>query len=136
MDKKNKSYGLILSKKATASKPAESQLPVIKKPSVFNNDSSEEEDGSDWRKRSLAQVGQSKVKKQTKLEMSRALEEDPTVYQYDEVYEAMEANKAEQTATAAKSKKEVVSINTQLASSCICVSTHSHAYFLFLQQYA
>ena len=111
MDKKNKSYGLILSKKATASKPAESQLPVIKKPSVFNNDSSEEEDGSDWRKRSLAQVGQSKVKKQTKLEMSRALEEDPTVYQYDEVYEAMEANKAEQTATAAKSKKEVVSSN-------------------------
>ena len=85
MDKKNKSYGLILSAKkgGEGSKPAAAtaSAPVVKKPSIFNDDSSDEEDGMDWRKRSLAQTGPARLKKQTKLEMSRALEQDPTVYQ-------------------------------------------------------
>ena len=106
-DKKGRAYGLI--KKGETSKAADS-LPVAKKPSVFNNESSDEEDGTDWRKRSLAQVTQTRVKKQTKLEMSRALEEDPTVYQYDEVYEAMEADKAEKSASAAEKKKNQVRV--------------------------
>jgi coiled-coil domain-containing protein 55 len=109
-DKKGRAYGLI--KKGETSKAAATpSLPVAKKPSIFNNDSSDEEDGGDWRKRSLAQVTQTKVKKQTKLEMSRALEEDPTVYQYDEVYEAMEADKAEKSASAAEKKKNQVRFN-------------------------
>ena len=85
MDKKNRTYGLILSgkKAGESSKPAAAtaSAAVVKKPSVFNDDSSDEEDGMDWRKRSLAQTGPARLKKQTKLEMSRALEQDPTVYQ-------------------------------------------------------
>jgi coiled-coil domain-containing protein 55 len=34
-------------------------------------------------------------KKQTKFEMQRALEQDPTVYQYDEIYDKLEQKKIE-----------------------------------------
>jgi len=109
-DKKSKAYGLIMPKKVgEPSKPAE-KLPAIKKPSIFDNESSDEDGPTDWRKR-LQEVGQSKVKKQTKLEMSRALAEDPTVYQYDEVYDAIEAEKAEKNATAAEKKKNQVTLD-------------------------
>ena len=109
-DKKSKGYGLIMPKKvAAASKSTPNVLPptLVKKPSVFDDESSDEEAPTDWRK----QIGQTKVKKQTKLEMSRALEEDPTVYQYDEIYDAMEADKAEKSASAAEQKKNQVRTN-------------------------
>lgn len=106
-DKKTKAYGLVMPKKVSeASKSTTNVLPstLVKKPSVFDDESSEEDTHTDWRK----QIGQTKVKKQTKLEMNRALEEDPTVYQYDEVYDAMEADKAEKSASAALQKKNQV----------------------------
>ena len=105
-DKKSKSYGLIMPKKVSEASKSSSNVSttLVKKPSVFDDESSDEDAPTDWRK----QIGQSKVKKQTKLEMSRALEEDPTVYQYDEVYDAMEADKAEKSASAALQKKNQV----------------------------
>lgn len=97
-----KQYGLILKGKNAAKK---------KVASVFNEDSSEDEEtkavvsgGIDWMKKKLtssvnAKSGATglgtKVKAQTKIEIQRAIEEDPTVYQYDEVYDQMEAAKVE-----------------------------------------
>ena len=102
----SKQYGLILSKNTSKKKPVSS---------AFNEDSSDEDEetkaivsgGTDWMKRKLASGSSqnaksgatgrgTKLKAQTKLEMQRAMEEDPTVFQYDEVYDKMEADKVEQ----------------------------------------
>nr|XP_031840292.1 nuclear speckle splicing regulatory protein 1 isoform X2 [Nomia melanderi]XP_031840293.1 nuclear speckle splicing regulatory protein 1 isoform X2 [Nomia melanderi]XP_031840294.1 nuclear speckle splicing regulatory protein 1 isoform X2 [Nomia melanderi]XP_031840295.1 nuclear speckle splicing regulatory protein 1 isoform X2 [Nomia melanderi] len=83
-NKDEKQYGLILPKK---------QQSVAPKPSnVFGNDNdSAEEDGTDWVKKALkAEEEKNKMKKQTRLNMQKALKEDPTIYQYDEVYDDME----------------------------------------------
>ena len=37
----------------------------------------------------------SKVKKQTQLEIDKALQEDPNVYEYDNIYDDIKANKIE-----------------------------------------
>ncbi|XP_076302970.1 uncharacterized protein LOC143221385 [Lasioglossum baleicum] len=85
--KDEKQYGLILPKK---------QQPVAPKPSnIFGDDNdSDEEDGTDWVKKALkAEEEKNKMKKQTRLNMQKALKEDPTIYQYDEVYDDMERTK-------------------------------------------
>jgi coiled-coil domain-containing protein 55 len=46
-------------------------------------------------------------KKQTKFEMQRALEQDPTVYQYDEIYDKMEQKKIETKAIQKDQGKKV-----------------------------
>jgi hypothetical protein len=49
-------------------------------------------------------------KKQTKLEVQRALEQDPTVYQYDEIYDKIEEKKTEIKATKKDQEKKVQDI--------------------------
>lgn len=49
-DKKNKVYGLILSKKTDLKKP---NTAVEKKANIFNDDSSDDDVPTDWRKKSL-----------------------------------------------------------------------------------
>ena len=102
----SKQYGLILSKNTLKKKPVSS---------AFNDDSSDEDEetkaivsgGTDWMKRKLASGSSqnaksgatgrgTKLKAQTKMEMQRAKEEDPTVFQYDEVYDKIKADEAEQ----------------------------------------
>jgi coiled-coil domain-containing protein 55 len=51
-------------------------------------------------------------KKQTKFEMQRALEQDPTVYQYDEIYDKMEQKKIETKAIQKDPEKKVQIIYT------------------------
>ena len=46
-------------------------------------------------------------KKQTKFEMQRALEQDPSVYQYDEIYDKMEQKKIETKAIQKEQEKKV-----------------------------
>jgi len=46
-------------------------------------------------------------KKQTKFEMQRALEQDPSVYQYDEIYDKMEQKKVETKAIQKDQEKKV-----------------------------
>lgn len=46
-------------------------------------------------------------KKQTKFEMQRALEQDPSVYQYDEIYDKMEQKKIETKAIQKDQGKKV-----------------------------
>jgi coiled-coil domain-containing protein 55 len=50
-------------------------------------------------------------KKQTQQQMKRALEEDPTVYQYDEMYENMEQQKADVVAKKKDVTKKVCNNN-------------------------
>lgn len=64
---------------------------------IFADDNdTDEEDGTDWVKKALkAEEAKNKIKKQTKLNMQKALKEDPTIYQYDEVYDDMERMKSQ-----------------------------------------
>lgn len=94
---KGKKYGLVISSKA---EPLTRVEPMVKskmnKPSIFGHDSSDSDDGGggDWVKKSLkVKANNSGLKKQAKIQMAQALEEDPTVFQYDEVYDDIERKK-------------------------------------------
>lgn len=77
------------------------------KPSIFGHDSSDSDEGGggeDWVKKSLkVKANNSGLKKQAKIQMAKALEEDPTVFQYDEVYDDIEKRKEVEK----ESKKDV-----------------------------
>ncbi|XP_015431944.1 PREDICTED: nuclear speckle splicing regulatory protein 1-like [Dufourea novaeangliae] len=97
--KEEKQYGLILPKK---------QQPVTPRTSnIFADDNdSDEEDGTDWVKKALkAEEEKNKIKKQTRLNMQKALKEDPTIYQYDEVYDDMERTKTQSKEAKDENKK-------------------------------
>ncbi|KAK9497383.1 hypothetical protein O3M35_004714 [Rhynocoris fuscipes] len=82
----SKQYGLQFPKKS-------SQVKVTKHAAFGDDSDSEKSDGggNDWVKKSMKrEATQSVVKKQTKLDMQRALELDATVFQYDEIYDQME----------------------------------------------
>ena len=100
---KGKAYGLNVPKK-TSTMPhlynttnplmAKSKM---NKPSIFGaEDSSEEEDAGDWIKKAMMTKKETKLRKQTKNEMAAALDEDPTVFQYDEVYDDLEKKKEDE----------------------------------------
>ncbi|KAL6256841.1 hypothetical protein P5V15_011779 [Pogonomyrmex californicus] len=84
----NKQYGLILPKK-------QQQNTVPKLGNIFGDDNaSDEDDGTDWVRKALKAEGEkNRMKKQTKLDIQKALNEDPTIYQYDEVYDDLERSK-------------------------------------------
>ncbi|XP_036125286.1 nuclear speckle splicing regulatory protein 1 isoform X2 [Molossus molossus] len=80
-------YGLILPKKA------QRLHPVLQKPSVFGNDSDDDETSvSESLQREAAKK---QAMKQTKLEIQKALAEDSTVYEYDSIYDEMQKKKEE-----------------------------------------
>ena len=113
--KPGKKYGLIMNNKKQAEMRGETGTRVnplqgsnMKKASIFGADSSDSDNegagGSDWVAKSLkVKANNSGLKKQSKIQMSKALEEDPTVFQYDEVYDDIEKKKVEEK----ESKKEV-----------------------------
>lgn len=98
-NKEEKQYGLILPKKQQRIAP--------KVNNVFgDNNDSDEEDGTDWVKKALQAEGEkNKIKRQVRLNMQKALKEDPTIFQYDEVYDDMERTK-DQSKTAKDEKKK------------------------------
>ncbi|KOX76819.1 Nuclear speckle splicing regulatory protein 1 [Melipona quadrifasciata] len=98
-NKEEKQYGLILPKKQQRIAP--------KVNNVFgDNNDSDEEDGTDWVKKALQAEGKkNKLKKQVRLNMQKALKEDPTIFQYDEVYDNMEKTK-DQSKIAKDEKKK------------------------------
>lgn len=98
-------YGLILSKKSK-DYPI---LPVSKSHSIFNEDSD-----SDAHEASKP-TGSQAIKKQDKLNQKKAIQEDPTVYQYDEVYDAMEQQKRETKLAKKDTEKKPKYINRLLA---------------------
>jgi len=70
---------------------------VPKLGNVFGDDNvSDEDDGTDWVRKALKAEGEkNRMKKQTKLNIRKALDEDPTIYQYDEIYDDMERGKGQ-----------------------------------------
>lgn len=92
-------YGLILPKKQQKTTP--------KLINVFGDDNASDEDDSvDWVRKAIKAEGEkNKMKKQTKLDMQKALNEDPTIYQYDEVYDTMEQAKSKVDVSKHKDKK-------------------------------
>ena len=69
----------------------------MSKPSIFGaEESSDSDDGGDWVKKAMMTKKETKLKATTKNEMAAALEEDPTVFQYDEVYDQLEKKKEEE----------------------------------------
>lgn len=95
-------YGLILPKKQQ-----QQQITAPKRGNVFGDDNaSDEDDGTDWVRKALKAEGEkNRMKKQTKLDMQKALDEDPTIYQYDEVYDDLERGKG-QVDSASKQKEK------------------------------
>lgn len=86
------------------------QSTVPRLGNVFGNDDSDndsdEDDGTDWVRKALKAEGEkNRMKKQTKLDMQKALDEDPTIYQYDEVYDDLERSKG-QSDSASKQKEK------------------------------
>lgn len=80
---KEKQYGLIIPKKDKG--------PVIKKPQIFNDNSDEEQETVEQTIRNEAL--RTLQKKQTQLEMQKALTQDPTVYEYDNIYDDLQKKK-------------------------------------------
>ncbi|XP_016839443.1 nuclear speckle splicing regulatory protein 1 [Nasonia vitripennis] len=93
-----KQYGLVLPKK---------NLSAPKAGNVFgNDDDSEEEGGTDWVKKALkAENEKNKIKRQTQINMQKALKEDPSIFQYDEVYDEIERTKEEERSVKKVEKK-------------------------------
>ncbi|XP_014204788.1 nuclear speckle splicing regulatory protein 1 [Copidosoma floridanum] len=103
-------YGLILTNKK--------QLSAPKIGNIFgNNDDSEEDEGTDWVKKALkAEHEKNKSKKQTQISLQKALKEDPTVFQYDEVYDEMERTKEEEINASKKVERKSKYIDNLLRS--------------------
>ncbi|XP_047985191.1 nuclear speckle splicing regulatory protein 1 [Leguminivora glycinivorella] len=83
----NKKYGLILPEKAKPNKP------VFKATrNVFGNDSESDDDSNN---KPVLLRPSDNINRQAKITQSKAIEEDPTIYQYDEIYDSMTIKKEE-----------------------------------------
>ncbi|XP_047505546.1 nuclear speckle splicing regulatory protein 1 [Pieris napi] len=75
----NKKYGLII--------PEKSHLPTFQASrNVFGNDSDSEDE---FKKKHVLLKSSDAAKRQSKIVQEKAILEDPTVYQYDEIYDSM-----------------------------------------------
>ncbi|XP_011871379.1 PREDICTED: nuclear speckle splicing regulatory protein 1 [Vollenhovia emeryi] len=103
----NKQFGLILAKKQQKQQQQQQQSTAPRLGNVFgDDDASDEDDGTDWVRKALKAEGEkNRVKRQTRLDMQKALDEDPTIYQYDEVYDDLERGKG-QSDGASKQKEK------------------------------
>ncbi|CAG4964982.1 unnamed protein product [Colias eurytheme] len=92
----NKKYGLIL--------PEVSKVQPTFKAShnVFGNDSDSEED---TKKKPILLRPSDNIKRQTRIAQEKAILEDPTVYQYDEIYDSMVTQKESKNAKTKEEKK-------------------------------
>lgn len=68
--------------------------PVLQKPSVFGNDS-DDDDETSVSESLQREAAKKQAMKQTKLEIQKALAEDATVYEYDSIYDEMQKKKEE-----------------------------------------
>ena len=111
MSKTNKNYGLIIKKGG--------KKDLTKKvPSVFGNESSSEDEVSSAKKVVITDESDKKIQmKQTKIEMQKALEEDPTVYEYDEVYDEIEQKRKDKVTAVAQAEKKSKYIGKLIKSS-------------------
>ncbi|KAL1131577.1 hypothetical protein AAG570_011191 [Ranatra chinensis] len=89
--------------------PKKANQALVQKHAAFGDDSDSEKSdkgGTDWVKKSFKREAEKSVqKKQTKLEIQRALEQDASVFQYDEVYDQIELKKQETSQSKSKDRK-------------------------------
>ena len=91
-----KQFGLIKPKK-------KAETEFFRKKNIFDDDDDDDDkaeakassSSTDWFKASMEAK---KVKRQTRLEMEKAEEEDESVFKYDEVYDDMQEKKRQETA--------------------------------------
>lgn len=93
----NKKYGLIIPNKSSQSTKPVNSKPLVK-PCIFDEDDELEQDDTDPKsnkKPHLQQVNTSSsvLKKQTQIQIEKALEEDKNVFEYDEIYDELEKEK-------------------------------------------
>ncbi len=101
-------YGLIIQNKTTTSnviqpKTKTLQKPLVK-PSIFDDEDEEDvDDGGNTMEKGKTTVKsthlninttENRIKKQTQLEIEKALKEDKNIFEYDEIYDKMEQDKA------------------------------------------
>ncbi|KAG8249848.1 Nuclear speckle splicing regulatory protein 1 [Homalodisca vitripennis] len=95
-------YGLLLPKKG-------SNKDIIQRPSVFDEGSDSEDSGTgkgDWIKKAYQrEANKSLEKRQTKIQVQKALSQDPSIYQYDEVYDEIK-DKINKTPVKKEEKKQ------------------------------
>lgn len=86
------------------------QSTAPKLSNVFGDDNaSDDDDGTDWVRKALKAEGEkNRMKKQTKLDIQKALNEDPTIYQYDEVYDDLERGKGQDGASKQEKKSKYI----------------------------
>jgi coiled-coil domain-containing protein 55 len=85
-----KKYGLILPSKVSRNKA------IINTTSVFGNDDDDDEDAHSAVNQNLKKEARSTLlRKQVQLQVEKALEADPTVYEYDNIYDDLQTKKAE-----------------------------------------
>merc|ERR1712076_12951 len=90
--KPTKGYGLQIPKKGFQ------KADLGKVPSVFGDDSSDDDDARAKKavNKDIDDESSKKLSmKQAQIEIQKALKEDPNVYEYDEVYDQMEEKKKE-----------------------------------------
>ncbi|XP_038208458.1 nuclear speckle splicing regulatory protein 1 [Zerene cesonia] len=92
----NKKYGLILPETSKAQ-------PTFKAShNVFGNDSDSDED---TKKKPVLLRPSDNIKRQTRIAQEKAILEDPTVYQYDEIYDSMVIQKESKDVKTKEEKK-------------------------------
>ncbi|CAG5116943.1 unnamed protein product, partial [Candidula unifasciata] len=90
MAEKGKAYGLILSQKKSEQIKTKSAQPAF---NVFGNDSDEDEKPRIPVSIFGQNSGPSKIKRQAQVDIDKALLQDPNIYEYDAVYEELQASK-------------------------------------------
>ncbi|XP_077534070.1 uncharacterized protein LOC144146028 [Haemaphysalis longicornis] len=92
-----KRYGLILPKKG--------DKPTLSQTSVFGDDSDDEHDKAAIERTMRKESMRNLKKMQTQLMLQKAMAEDPSVFEYDEVYDDMKKTKEEKKQEVTKDKK-------------------------------
>ncbi|XP_050049922.3 nuclear speckle splicing regulatory protein 1 [Dermacentor andersoni] len=92
-----KKYGLILPKK--------NDKPALSSACVFGDDSDDEHDKASIEKTMRKESMRNLKKIQTQLTLKKAMEEDPSVFEYDEVYDDLKKNKEEKKQEVTKDRK-------------------------------
>ena len=85
------------------SKPISALKKPLVKPCIFDEDEDDDDDDNESsknskfnEKKSIAQTNTNatRLRKETQIEIEKALSEDPNVFEYDEIYDKMESQKA------------------------------------------
>lgn len=95
------------------------QKPLVK-PSIFDDEDEDDDDNPTEKGKTVAKpthlnmnTTENRIKKQTQLEIEKALKEDKNIFEYDEIYDKMEEVKAklDPKAKNKNESKEVMYLN-------------------------